>query len=99
MSDYKRKIVRIAPSTFLAAAGSESTFYAARILRNCLYNNGTEDEIRKSTLELFSTVNKIYKETNYHQPVSTKMEIFPTFFLFFISTLEYQPSHLAWILL
>lgn len=71
-SDYKRKIVRIAPTCFLATAGSESTFYAARILRNCLYNSGTIESINKNVLVLFKKVNQIYKEINL-QPVGPIM--------------------------
>ncbi|MCF6412042.1 hypothetical protein [Pseudalkalibacillus salsuginis] len=65
-SDQKRKIVNIAPFCYLATAGSESTFYAARILRNCLYNKSSIESINKNVLELYKKVNGIYKEVNYH---------------------------------
>ncbi|MEB4819103.1 hypothetical protein [Bacillus thuringiensis] len=65
--DYSRKITFVAPDCVLGTSGSESSFYTAKILRNCLYNShdaiSTRDR-RKYILDFYNSVNDFCSKTN-----------------------------------
>ncbi|MDA2163858.1 hypothetical protein PDN54_27190 [Bacillus cereus group sp. Bc252] len=62
-SDYVRKITFVAPNCILGTTGSDSTFYTARVLRDCLYeskNHLDTETQRKYIIDLFEHVNSIH---------------------------------------
>ena len=64
VSDIKRKITIITPTVFLAGSGSESNFYTAKVLRNCLYNSSSKlstVNIRDNILKLYHQVTQLHK--------------------------------------
>ncbi|MEK4409355.1 hypothetical protein MHB59_12225 [Bacillus sp. FSL L8-0642] len=65
--DYSRKITLVAPDCILGTSGSESSFYTAKILRNCLYNSheaiSTKDR-RNHILDFYNSVNDFSSKTN-----------------------------------
>ena len=75
ITEYKRKITIVTPSTFLATSGSESNFYAAKILRNCLYNtasNYTQQQINNYILGVYQNLNNVHKQTHiYKHPIGS----------------------------
>jgi hypothetical protein len=65
--DYARKLTFVAPNCIMGTSGSESSFYTAKILRNCLYNNSlaiTTKDLRSHILDFYSSVNEFSSKTN-----------------------------------
>ncbi|EOP20071.1 hypothetical protein IIS_06007 [Bacillus cereus VD131] len=64
ISDFNKKILSITPSVNLAGSGSESNWYASKILRNCLYNTIFSTPSRYSNLEVRSKILNLYNQVN-----------------------------------
>lgn len=65
--DYSRKITFVSPDCILGTSGSESSFYTAKILRNCLYNNSdtmTTKERRSHIFNFYNSVNDFCSKTH-----------------------------------
>ncbi|WHX41192.1 hypothetical protein QNH36_03225 [Mesobacillus sp. AQ2] len=61
LSDLTRKITHITPNAYLATAGTENTFLAARIIRATLYNaDPSSYNLRDTILDLYRKINEIH---------------------------------------
>ncbi|EEK50738.1 hypothetical protein FO497_29205 [Bacillus cereus ATCC 10876] len=66
-NDYIRKITIVTPNCILGTSGSESSFYTAKILRNCLYNNAhalDNISLRSYILNFYNDVNDFHSKTH-----------------------------------
>lgn len=73
ISDFSRKITQITNNAFLATAGTESTFLAARILRTFLFNAKPNTyNLTDIILELYRSINNLNMGVN-HYPIGPIM--------------------------
>lgn len=66
-TDYKRKLTFVAPNCIMGTAGSESSFYTAKILRNRLFENShvlDTASLRSYILDFYNDVNQFSLKTH-----------------------------------
>ncbi|GCF71771.1 hypothetical protein BC2903_55900 [Bacillus cereus] len=66
-TDYQRKLTSVAPNCIMGTAGSESSFYTAKILRDRLYKNShvmDTTSLRSYILDFYNDVNQFSLKTH-----------------------------------